>query len=118
MRKSLQIGELLIERGLVTREQLERALQEQKETKEPLGRILLKLGFVQNEVQLQLALSKQLDTPFIPVELLKPRMDQRLKEIVPREMALEHLILPLERSGNQLKLAISNPPDLILLDNL
>lgn len=118
MRKSIQIGELLLSKGLITHEQLNQALEQQKETKEPLGRLLIRLGFVQNEVQLKLALATQLETPFIPAELLKPRMDQRLKELVPKEMALQHLILPLERSGSRLKLAIAKPPDLILLDNL
>jgi type IV pilus assembly protein PilB len=118
MRKSIQIGEHLTRKGLITREQLEKALAEQSETKEPLGRVLLRLGYIENEVQLKLALSTQMEIAFIPTELLKPRADQRLKELVPKEMALENLILPLERTGKQLKLAISKPPDLILLDNL
>ncbi len=118
MRKSEQIGNLLVAKGLITEGQLHQALDKQKETKEPLGKILLQLGFVANEVQLKLALSKQLDLAFMPAELLKPKMDQRLKELVPKELAKEHLILPLERNKNELKLAISKPPDIILLDNL
>ncbi len=118
MRKSIQIGELLVRKRLITRDQLNKALEQQRTTKEPLGRILLRLGFVQNEVQLKLALSKQLDTPFLPAELLQPKTDQRLKELVPRDMALEQLILPLERTGNRLKLAIAKAPDIILIDNL
>lgn len=51
-------------------------------------------------------------------EQLKPRTDQRLKELVPKEAALENIILPLERTGNRLKLAISRQPDVILTDNL
>ena len=118
MRKSEQIGELLIQKNLITQEQLETALEEQKRSKEPLGRILLRLGFVQNELQLKSALSVQLDIPLIPAEELKPKIDQRLKELIPKEIALERLILPLERHGNHLKLAIGTVPDIILMDNL
>ena len=118
MRKSIQIGQLLMQKKLITSDQLEAALAEQKRTGDPLGRILLRLGFVQNELQLKIALSKQLNLSFIPGEQLKPRMDQRLKELVPKEMALEHLILPLEKQGSRLKLALAEPPDIILKDNL
>src|SRR3989338_6217905 len=118
MKKSIQIGNLLVAKGLISKYQLETALEKQKETREPLGRLLLSLGFVQNEVQLKRALASQLDAAFVPSEMLKPKMDQRLKELVPRDVALEHLILPLERRGDQLKLAIAKPPDIILLDNL
>src|SRR3990167_9123100 len=60
MGKHLQIGELLIEKGIINRDQLEIALGEQKRTKEPLGRILLRLGFVENDLQLKLAVTEQI----------------------------------------------------------
>lgn len=118
MHKSIQIGELLIEKGLLNREQLEIALGEQKRTQEPLGRILLRLGFIHNELQLKLAISEQQESTFISAEELKPKIDQRLKELVPKEVAIAHLVLPLEREGHRLKLAMGKPPDIILMDNL
>lgn len=118
MREGVQIGERLVEKGMITRDQLKTALEEQKRTAEPLGKVLERLGFIQNEVQFKAALSEQTGTPFIAAEQLKPRMDQRLKELVPKAMALEHLILPLAKEGHRLKLAIAKPPDVILMDNL
>ena len=118
MSKNLQIGEMLVDQRLISRDQLEVALAEQAKTKEPLGRILVRLRFIESDQQLKLILSKQLNLPYVPLDQLKPKTDQRLKELVPKDMALEHLILPLERTGNRLKLAISKPPDIILTDNL
>ncbi|MBI1977434.1 MAG: type II/IV secretion system protein [Candidatus Omnitrophica bacterium] len=56
--------------------------------------------------------------PMDSEERLRPRMDQRLKELIPKEVAFEHTVLPIERDGNRLKLAISKPADIILVDNL
>jgi F-type H+-transporting ATPase subunit beta len=61
-----QLGEILVKKGLITREQLERALRQQRETGEPLGSTLVKLGFI-GEKRLLRALSEQLDRP--PTEL-------------------------------------------------
>ncbi len=112
------IGELLVERKLITRDQLNQAIAEQNRTKEPLGSILLRFNFVESEAQLKAILSEQLKVPYLSDQELKPRKDQRLKELVPAEIARAHLILPLERSNRELKLAISRRPDLMLIDNL
>ncbi|MBI4357916.1 MAG: Flp pilus assembly complex ATPase component TadA [Candidatus Omnitrophica bacterium] len=118
MLKGLRIGELLVSKKLITREQLDSALAEQAKTEESVRKILLRRGFVQNKLQLKMAVSRKSKTSSLPVEPLKPKMDQRLKELIPKELALTHLILPLERNGNWLKLATSRSPDIILMDNL
>ncbi len=118
MAENLQIGEMLVEQRLISRDQLEIALAEQVKTKESLGRVLVRLRFIQSEQQLKPILSKQLDVPSVSLDQLKPRTDQRLKELVPKATALEHLLLPLERTGNRLRLAITKRPDIIVTDNL
>ncbi len=117
MRLNSMLGELLIEKKLVSPNQLERALSEQKETREPLGQVLIRLGYI-SEGDLRTTLSEQLGISFLAPDQLTPRGDQRLKEIIPKEFALEHKILPLSREERALKIAASKMPDLIFLDNL
>jgi type IV pilus assembly protein PilB len=111
------LGDILIERRLITREQLNQALAAQKETKEPLGQVLIQLGFLE-EAQLRIVLSEQLGVSFLSTEQLKPRKDQRLKECITADFASAHLVLPLDREGQVLKVAMAKVPDLIFLDNL
>ncbi|MBI4373031.1 MAG: Flp pilus assembly complex ATPase component TadA [Candidatus Omnitrophica bacterium] len=118
MQTSVRLGELLVAKKLITQEQLDRAMADQAKTGDRLGKVLLRLGFLQNKLQLKLAISSHTHFSLSEQQMLKPRIDQRLKELVPKDIALEHLILPLERSGKRLKLAIAKAPDIILMDNL
>ncbi|MFH1800190.1 MAG: ATPase, T2SS/T4P/T4SS family [Candidatus Omnitrophota bacterium] len=111
------LGDILIERRLINLEQLSHALAKQKETKEALGQIMIQLGYL-DESQLRMVLSEQLGVSFLSPDQLKPRMDQRLKETIPTDFALANLVLPLDRSGQVLKVAVSKVHDLIFLDNL
>ena len=111
------LGDILVERRLITREQLAQALTKQKESREPLGQILIQLGFLQDS-QLKVVLAEQLGVSFLAPAQLKPRMDQRLKECISAEFAFANLVLPLERSGQVLKVAVAKMPDLIFMDNL
>jgi type IV pilus assembly protein PilB len=111
------LGEILVQRRLITSEQLNQALTKQKENKEALGQVMIQLGFL-DEAQLRMVLSEQLGVSFLSPDQLKPRMDQRLKECIPTEFALAHLVLPLDRSGQVLKVAVAKVHDIIFLDNL
>lgn len=111
------LGDILIERKLINPAQLKQALAKQKESKDPLGQIMIQLGFLE-ESKLRMVLSEQLGVSFLSTEQLKPRLDQRLKECIPTDFALANLVLPLDRSGQVLKVAVSKIPDLIFLDNL
>ena len=117
MRINTLLGELLIERKLINAKQLAAALDDQKKTKEPLGQVLIRLGFIK-EADLRKILSEQLGISFLAPEQLIPRTDQRLKEYFPAQFAHEHQVLPLERKGHVLKVATAKVPDIIFLDNL
>ncbi len=117
MRTNVLLGELLLERKLITRDQLAQALAEQKVSREPLGQILIRTNALK-EAELRGVLSEQLGVSFLAPEQLKPRGDQRLKEYIPMEFAREHKVLPLAREGRLLKLAVAKMPDIIFLDNL
>ncbi len=111
------LGELLISKKLITAQQLQFALNEQKETKEPIGQILIRLGYV-SDADMRAALSEQLGVSFFSSDQLTPRGDQRLKNMIPLEFAREHKVLPISRDQRTIKIAVSKMPDLIFLDNL
>ena len=117
MRINALLGDILIERGLITKAQLGQALAKQKETKEPLGQIMIQLCFL-DELQLRTVLSEQLGVSFLSTEQLRPRTDQRLKECIPYDFAAMNLVLPLDRTGQVLKVAVAKVPDIIFMDNL
>lgn len=117
MRINSLLGDILLEREIITRAQLNQALAKQKESKEPLGQVLIQLGFL-DESQLRMILSEQLGVSFLSTDQLRPRTDQRLKESIPPDFAIANYVLPLERSGQVLKVAVAKVPDIIFLDNL
>ncbi|HOW87845.1 MAG TPA: ATPase, T2SS/T4P/T4SS family [Candidatus Omnitrophota bacterium] len=117
MRINALLGDLLVEKGAITRTQLNQALTQQKNSREPLGQVLIQMGLL-DEAQLRMVLSEQLGVSFLTANQLKPRTDQRLKECIPPDFALANLVLPLDRQGQVLKVAVAKVPDIIFLDNL
>jgi type IV pilus assembly protein PilB len=110
-----RIGDLLLKEGLITREQLEKALQEAKSSGSKIGYNLVKLGFLQ-ELDLTRMLARQYRMP--AVDLSKFEVDPRITKLVPADLALKHLILPLKRDGRTLTVAMADPTDLGVLDDL
>ncbi len=116
--QKLRLGEILVQQGLITKEQLEEALQAQKKENAPLGEVLVRLQFVRRETDIMVALSQQLNIPVMVGDQLNPRADQRLKEVFPESFARDKLALPLFRSGKNLTVAFAKPFDFLLLDDL
>lgn len=119
MASHLKLGEILSKRGLITREQLQKAIELQKTERLRVGEALVKLGVISEENLIE-ALGKQLALPYATKSsgLLAPVVDQGLEELIPREFALRNLVLPLSRNLNSLTCAVFDPLDLILIDNL
>src|SRR6185437_14239528 len=110
-----RIGELLMREGLISREALERALQEQKATGMRIGYNLVKLGYV-DEVEVTRALARQFRMP--AVDLSHFEVDPKIARLVPPELAQRHLVLPLKREGRTLTVAMADPSDLGVIDDL
>jgi type IV pilus assembly protein PilB len=110
-----RIGDLLLREGLITREALDRALQEQKSTGMRIGYNLVKLGFI-NEVELTRMLARQFRMP--AVDLTNFEVDARIAKLIPSELAQRHLVLPLKREGRTLTVAMADPSDLGVIDDL
>jgi len=112
---SVRIGDLLIREGLITKEQLDQALLEQRQNGTRVGYNLVKLGFVP-EIELTKSLAKQFKMP--AVDLSKFTVDPKIAKLIPGEMALKHLVLPLKRDGRTLTVAMADPTNLGVLEDL
>jgi type IV pilus assembly protein PilB len=110
-----RLGEILLREGLVTREQLGQALAEQKNTKHRLGYVLVKLGLVQ-ELEITKVLARQYRMP--AVDLTRFEVDPKIIRLVPAEMATKSVVLPLKREGRTLTIAMADPTDHGLLEDL
>ena len=113
----LPLGELLVVRGLITQDQLQIALTEQKRTGAKLGELLIRLGFV-SEAAMREALSEK--TGATSVDLSRIVVDRQALDLVPRDLAKRHALFPLayDSATGQLKLAMANPNNLLALDQI
>jgi type IV pilus assembly protein PilB len=118
-RPYLKLGEILIKEGIITQAQLDEVIKVQAKEGGRLGELLLKMG-VATEEDIIVALGKQLNLPYVSMGagLLKPAADQNLDHLVPKEFALKNLVLPLSKTLNSVTCAITDPLDVILIDNL
>src|SRR5437763_8158024 len=110
-----RLGDLLVAEGLITEDQLGRALAEQKGTTEKLGSILLKLDFIQEE-QLIGFLSRQYGIPSITLSQLD--IDPEVLKLVPDSIAKKYEVLPIKRAGTTLTLAMADPTNVFALDDV
>jgi type IV pilus assembly protein PilB len=109
-----RLGDLLIEEGVITLEQLQLALAK-KEPNQKLGEVLLQRGYI-TEQQLIEVLEYQLGIPHI--SLFHYPFDTNLFSLVPKETARRNLIIPLKKDGNKLFVAMADPMDFIVIDDL
>ncbi|MFC1807270.1 hypothetical protein ACFL0T_02750 [Candidatus Omnitrophota bacterium] len=103
-----RLGELLIEKGLITQDQLDVALDEQKTTKEFLGGILINRGSIEEKDLLQ-ALSDQYDMPFVPLD--NTYIDWDMVKGYSSSLISDHRCFPIKIDDISVTFAISNPLD-------
>jgi len=101
-----QLGDLLVERGLISGRQLEKALSMQKERGGLIGEILVELGFAREEDIAQ-SLTAQYGFPYLP--LSNYDINPGIINIVPGRVARQYLLIPIDKISNNLTLAMSNP---------
>jgi type IV pilus assembly protein PilB len=112
---SRRLGDLLVREGLLDTEQLARALQEQKGSNDKLGGILVKLNFV-TEDKLIAFLSRQYGIQSITLSQLD--VDPEVLKLVPEQIARKYEVLPIQRQGNQITLAMADPTNVFALDDV
>jgi len=107
------LGEKLLDSGLISSAQLQLALREQKRTGGFLGETLERLGFVSAEVISRL-LANETQTEF--VDVVQAVVDPEVLALIPREIAARHHVLPLNREGRTLTVAMADTFDVVAID--
>jgi len=114
-RKKVRLGELLLEQKIITDDQLQQALAEQKRTGRKLGRVLTDLNFVREE-KLNEVLAQSLQIPFIDVRQLT--LDQQVVRMLPEVQARRFRALVLQSDARGLLIGMADPTDLMAYDEL
>ncbi|HIG05249.1 MAG TPA: type II/IV secretion system protein [Planctomycetes bacterium] len=110
-----KVGEILLEKGWVTDEQVKKALGYSKAENCRIGEALVNLEICSQE-QVSRALAIHFQLPF--ANLGKHIIPQEIIDSVPKEVALEHKIVPVARKGRTLVIAMGDPLDFFTIDNL
>ena len=113
-RKSKQLGQILIELGLITPEQLETALEEHQKTPKALGRVLIDLGMIR-EADLVRALAEQVGLEFVD---LTDTRSIRVHGALPEALARRYRALPIGERDGKLLVAMSDPANVYALDDI
>jgi type IV pilus assembly protein PilB len=113
--ESLRLGQMLVRANLITPEQLAQALALQKTSGGRIGSNLAKLGYI-GEEEIASFLSRQYGVP--AADLNNVKVDPAIIKLIPAEVADRHLIIPLSRTGSTLTVAMANPSDIFVIDDL
>jgi type IV pilus assembly protein PilB len=112
-----RLGELLVRSNLITKDQLQRALEEQKNSggQLRLGTILVKDGYI-SETELTAFLSKQYSVPSI--NLAEFDIDPAVVKLLPSDVVQKYQAIPVNRAGSTLILAMSDPSNIFAIDDI
>ncbi|TRZ50302.1 hypothetical protein D4Q80_00455 [bacterium] len=110
-----QLGELLIERGTIKQQELVKALDVQKERGGLIGEIIVELGFAKEEDIAQ-ALTAQYGFPYLP--LSNYEVNPETANIIPVRVARQYLLIAIDRIGNNLTIAMSNPLNIHAIEDV
>ena len=115
--QKIPLGKLLIQKGVISQDQLRIALTEQTRNNEPLGKLLIALGFV-TEATMREALSEKLNTRSADLKSLV--VDAVALKLIPKEVAKRYRVFPIvyERATDELVLAMSDTTNIVALDQI
>ena len=110
-----QLGELLIERGVIQKRHLEEALKVQKEKGGLIGEILVELGLAKEEDIAQ-ALTCQYGFPYLPLNNYE--IDRAAIRAIPDHVTKQYCLIPIDRIGKNLTLAMANPLNIQAIEDV
>jgi type IV pilus assembly protein PilB len=110
-----EIGELLVDNGLITADELKIVQQERMKTGEPISLILSRLGLA-NETHLKNALEVQFGVNYI--SLAKTTVHSDALQLLPEKLIRQHQLVPISQDDNTLTVAMVNPNNLLALDDI
>ncbi|MEO8259370.1 MAG: type IV-A pilus assembly ATPase PilB [Acidobacteriota bacterium] len=112
---AVRIGEFLLKEKRITPEQLQQALNRQKESGGKLGYNLIQMGLVSDE-EITALLSRQYGVPFI--NLSEFELDPAVIKLIPADTANKYQIVPLSRAGATLTIAVTDPTNVFAMDDI
>ncbi|HEY3353486.1 MAG TPA: type IV-A pilus assembly ATPase PilB [Polyangia bacterium] len=110
-----RLGELLVRENMISLQQLQKAQEENKRSGGRIGNNLIKLGYIA-EADLTSFLSKQYGVPSI--DLAQFDIDIEVIKLIPKEVARKHMVIPVNRAGSSLIVAMSDPSNIYAIDDL
>ena len=110
-----RLGDRLVAEGLITSDQLQRALSAQRGTRDKLGGLLVRMGYLTEE-KLLAFLSRQYSVPSVTLSQLD--IEPEVLKLVPAQLAERLQVLPVKRSANTLTLAMADPTNVLALDDV
>ena len=110
-----RLGDVLLERGVISQKDLERALAHQKEHGGLLGQILIELGVVTEE-EIALALTAQYGFPYLPLDNYE--IDDGVTKLIPEHVARQYFLIPIDRIGNALSVAMADPSNVQAIEDI
>ena len=110
-----RIGEILLERGIITPAQLQKALAHQAQNGGLLGQIFIELGFV-TEQEVALALTAQYGFPYLPLDNYE--IEEGVTALIPEHVARQYCLIPVDRIGNALTVAMADPSNVQAVDDI
>jgi type IV pilus assembly protein PilB len=112
---AVRLGDMLVKAALITREQLNQALQQQQTSGGRIGTNLVKLGFI-SEDDITSFLSRQYGVPSINLSHFE--IDGTVIKLIPSEIAQKHQVIPINRTGNILTVAMADPSNIFAIDDV
>ncbi|MGZ3538344.1 MAG: GspE/PulE/PilB domain-containing protein, partial [Thermodesulfobacteriota bacterium] len=110
-----RLGEILIKRNYITPDQLKKALDEQKLKGGRLESTLVKLGYIKEDELLSF-LSAQYRVP--SVKISKMEINPTVIKLVPSSVSKKYFIMPINRVGSKLTLAMADPSNIVVIDEV
>ena len=110
-----KLGDILVRDGLITADQLKRALAEQRSSGMRLGYTLVKLGFIE-ETEITKMLARQYRMP--AVDLSRFEVDPKIVKLISSDIANKYTVLPLKREGRTLTIAIADPNNVAAIEDI
>ncbi|HEY6107404.1 MAG TPA: type IV-A pilus assembly ATPase PilB [Gemmatimonadales bacterium] len=110
-----KLGDILVRDGLITADQLKRALAEQRSSGMRLGYTLVKLGFIE-ETEITKMLARQYRMP--AVDLSRFEVDPKILKLISPDIAAKYTVLPLKREGRTLTIAIADPNNVAAIEDI
>ena len=110
------IGEMLVEEGIITKEQLKDGLEEQKRTGEKIGEILIRMGYITKEI-LWTFLGYQMGVPYINLDEIT-QIRQDVLKTLPEQLMRNEKLIPINKQGKMLSVAMADPLNFLVVDDL